>query len=167
VIIDDGVRTIPGWAFKGCTSLSSVAIPDSVNSIGYEAFLGCTSLTSVYFEGNAPEGCEAFRECPPTIYYLPGTVGWGATFSGRPTAYWVLPNPVILDFGNHFGVQANGFGFRISWATNANVVVEASADLAKQAWSPVSTNTLTDGWVDFTDPEWAQHPARYYRVRSE
>ncbi len=73
----------------------------------------------------------------------------------------------ILDFGPSFGVQPNGFGFRVSWATNANVVVEASADLASPTWSPVSTNTLTDGWVDFTDAEWAKYPARFYRVRGE
>ena len=26
-----------------------------------------------------------------TVYYLPGTTGWGATFGGRPTALWQTP----------------------------------------------------------------------------
>jgi hypothetical protein len=79
----------------------------------------------------------------------------------------VRPDPVILDFGPHFGVQTNGFGFRIAWATNANVVVEACTDLAHPAWSAVSTHALKDGWVDFRDPDWAMHPVRFYRVRAE
>ena len=47
------------------------------------------------------------------------------------------------------------------------VVIEASTNVAETVWMPVNTNTLTDGWVDFTDPDWAQYPARLYRVRGE
>ncbi|HRI15826.1 MAG TPA: hypothetical protein PLX89_22745 [Verrucomicrobiota bacterium] len=43
-----------------------------------------------------------------------------------------------------FGATANGFGFLISWATNAAVVVKANPSLAAPVWTPVSTNTLTD-----------------------
>jgi hypothetical protein len=44
-------------------------------------------------------------------------------------------------------------------------VVEASTTLANPVWSPVSTNTLTDGWFYFSDPHWMDYPARFYRVR--
>jgi len=54
----------------------------------------------------------------------------------------------------------------ISWATNVPVVVEASADIGA-GWTPISTNTLTDGWVQFADPEWKSRPARFYRVRGQ
>ena len=47
VSLPDGLTSIGGFAFRGCTSLSSGTIPDSVTSIGYYAFSGCTSLTSV------------------------------------------------------------------------------------------------------------------------
>ncbi len=101
-----------------------------------------------------------------TVYYLPGTSGWGTTFGGRPTAFWSLPYPVILGFGAGFGVKSNGFGFTISWATNTPVVVEASADLGSQSWFPVGTNTLTNGAFYFSDPSWTNYPARFYRIRS-
>ena len=58
------------------------------------------------------------------------------------------------------------FGFIISWATNAPVVVEAASSLAEPSWSPVSTNTLSDGWSYFSDPEWTNYPSRFYRLRS-
>ena len=76
------------------------------------------------------------------------------------------PDPVILDFGPSFGVLTNRFGFIISWATNTDVIVEASTNLTNPFWSPVSTNTLTDGWSIFSDPDWTNFSSRFYRLRS-
>jgi len=190
VTIPNGVTRIPDWAFDSCDSLTGVVIPDTVTSIGYMAFLycrnmtnvtvgnnvtdiadlafqGCYLLTGVYFTGNAPTLGWAFDEVSSaTIYYLPGTSGWGPTFGGRPTALWMLPNPLILTAAPSFGVHTNGFGFIISWATNIPVVVEACTSLANSAWSPVATNTLTDGTSYFSDPQWTNYPARLYRLRS-
>ena len=101
-----------------------------------------------------------------TIYYLPGTTGWGSTFGGRPTALWFLPNPLILNNGPSFGVKTNLFGFIISWATNIPVAVEACTNAANHTWSPVSTNSLTNGSSYFSDPQWTNYPARFYRLRS-
>ena len=74
--------------------------------------------------------------------------------------------PRILSSGSIFGVRTNQFGFIISWATNIPVVVEASTNLATPVWTPVATNTLTDGSSYFSDPQWADHPGRFYRLRS-
>jgi hypothetical protein len=63
-------------------------------------------------------------------------------------------------------VQSNDFGFIVSWATNLPVVVEASTSLANPTWSPVATNTLTSGSAYFTDPQWTNYPAHFYRLRS-
>jgi hypothetical protein len=72
--IPSSVTSIGGYAFRGCTSLTSITIPNSVTSIddyafasyasltsvtigsgvtsiGHYAFSGCTSLTSVTFAG--------------------------------------------------------------------------------------------------------------------
>jgi hypothetical protein len=106
------------------------------------------------------------------VYYLPGTTGWGVTFAGRPTALWTLPYPVILTFAPNFGVQTNilgltNFGFTVSWASNASVVIEATASLANPSWSPVRTNALMSGTHQFSDLAWAYYTSRFYRVRKQ
>jgi hypothetical protein len=165
--IPNRVTSIGGWAFYGCSSLTNVTIPNSVTYIGESAFSGCTNLARVYFEGNAPSlGADVFfSDNKATAYYLPGTTGWGSTYGGIPTAIWSLPYPLILN--SSLGVRSNQFGFTVSWATNASVVVEASADLNNPKWSPVQSNVLNNGVVNFTDPEWNKNPSRFYRVRSE
>jgi hypothetical protein len=169
VILGNGTGSVGNWAFSHCMNLISIAIPNSVTNIGEYAFDGCSNLAAVFFRGDAPNlnGLPVFNSATPTVYYLPGTIGWSATFGGRPTALWALPQPLILSQGPDFGVQANQFGFRVSWATNVPVVVEACANLAAPVWSPVSTNTLFDGWFYFSDPEWTNYPSRLYRVRSQ
>ena len=47
VVIEDGVTSIGGEAFVGCTGLTSIEIPSSVNSIANYAFYDCTALTAV------------------------------------------------------------------------------------------------------------------------
>ena len=46
-IIPDSVTTIGEYAFRNCSSLTSVEIPDSVTTIGNGAFYYCSSLTSI------------------------------------------------------------------------------------------------------------------------
>ena len=73
--------------------------------------------------------------------------------------------PLILTSDPSFGVQTNRFGFIISWA--ANVRRGGSLhDLANPTWSPAGTNTLTGGSSYFSDPQWTNYPARFYRLRS-
>jgi hypothetical protein len=83
------VTAIGEDAFRSCSRLTSVTIPARVTSIGNSALSGCTSLTRVYFAGNASvPGIDVFKSTPATIYYRPGTTGWGTTYAGRPTAVW-------------------------------------------------------------------------------
>ncbi len=42
--IPNSVTNIAGYAFSGCSSLTSVTIPNSVSGIGYGAFSGCSNL---------------------------------------------------------------------------------------------------------------------------
>jgi hypothetical protein len=167
VTIPDGVTLIENGAFWYCTNLTSVMIPGTVTKIGDGAFETCPSLTGVYFLGNASHhNVSVFSgDNNATIYYLPGTTGWSPIYAGRPTALWSLPYPLILTRPS-FGIQTNGFGFIISWATNLPVMVEARTDLAIASWSPVATNILTNGSSYFSDPTWTNHPARLYRLRS-
>ena len=65
VTIPDSVKSIGGYAFYGCTSLTSVTIPDSVTRIGDWAFSGCTSLTSVTIPDSVTRiGSRAFYNTP-------------------------------------------------------------------------------------------------------
>ncbi|WP_277212064.1 leucine-rich repeat domain-containing protein, partial [Ruminococcus callidus] len=57
VVIEDGVTSIGGYAFSGC-SMTSITIPDSVTSIGGSAFEWCTGLTSI----EIPEGVTSIGE---------------------------------------------------------------------------------------------------------
>ena len=170
ITIGNSVTSIGNYAFSDCYGLNSVVIPASVASIGGQAFYE-TGLWSVYFAGNAPsiiQGSGAFGGVFPTVYCLPGTTGWDdfSANTGLLPTPWLLPNPTILDFEPNFGVQANEFGFTVSWATNLSVVVEACTNLANPVWNPVSTNTLTGGTAYFCDSQWTNYPGRFYRLCS-
>ena len=168
VTIGNGVTSIADGAFEG-TALTGVTIPSGVTSIGDSAFYGCPELTSVFFMGNAPTADSyAFADDSATAYYLPGTLGWDdfSANTGVATALWFLPQPLILDQGPGFGVRSGQFGFTISWATNLPVVVEACTNLSNPVWLAVSTNTLVGGTAYFSDPQPANLPARFYRLRS-
>jgi len=164
ITIPNRVSYFSELAFAFCTNLTSITIPNSVIYIGSSALEGCTRLKGAYFQGNAPDtGWALFNGASyVTVYYLPGTTGWGPIFAGRPTALWTHP----LLSADSAGVSANGFAFTIAWATNATLVVEACLDLASPAWSPIATNTPWSGTWQFTDLEWTNYPTRFYRVRS-
>jgi hypothetical protein len=187
VIIPDSVNNIGYQAFHSCSSLTSVTIPDSVSSIGIGAFSycaaltsatigrsvtniesvvfdSCTNLTSIYFKGTAPSiGDDVFYFATNvTVYYLPGTTGWEPTFADRPTVLW---NPLIQTSDANFGVRTNRFGFTITGTTNIPIVVDACTNLANPIWFPLQTNSLTSGSLYFSDPQWTNYPARFYRLR--
>ena len=86
-----GVGKLSTAAFSGCSYLTSVILPESLTDIYTSAFQGCINLTDLYFNGDAPKlGSEVFHGInkKATIYYRPGTKGWGPTFGGLPTAVW-------------------------------------------------------------------------------
>ncbi|HEU0008311.1 MAG TPA: leucine-rich repeat domain-containing protein [Verrucomicrobiae bacterium] len=163
--IPNGVTSLADSAFASCRSLTCVTIPSSATNIGTYSFAYSRSLIGVYFQGNAPSvSPDAFTGADNvTVYYLPGTTGWGTTFAERPTALWT---PRIETSDANFGVRTNRFGFTISWASDLVTVVEACTNLTNPVWTPVGTNTLTDGSSYFSDPEWTNHPVRFYRLRS-
>lgn len=168
IAIPDSIVSIGDSAFYSCNRLTNVAIPGSVISIGYGAFGNCSSLEGAYFQGNAPvmEGVMfnvfyAFSGSEGvTVYYLPGTTGWGwdTTFF-LPTALW---NPVIQPGAT----GSNGFSFNINGTPDIPIVVEACDNLVDASWVALHTNILTEGTFYFSDTDSTNHPSRFYRIRS-
>ena len=64
VVIPQGVTSIGDYAFKNCTSLTSIEIPNSATSIGNYVFLGCKGLTSITIPNSVTSvGWDIFDEC--------------------------------------------------------------------------------------------------------
>lgn len=165
VVIPDSVITIGQTAFRNCWSLESITLGEGVVGILDGVFLACTNLSTVFFTGNAPSlgGASVFDGGDnATVYYLPGRVGWGETFGGRPAVLW---NPEILTRDASFGVGAVGFGFKITGTPDIPIVIQACTDLMAADWLPLRTDTLEGGSVYFSDTVWSNHPTRFYTIR--
>ena len=64
-VIPATVTTIGGYAFEGCTGLTSIVIPNSVTTIGERAFFGCTNLASITLPSSLTSiGYWAFESTP-------------------------------------------------------------------------------------------------------
>ena len=99
VTIPNSVTSIVGYAFNGCTSLTSVTIPDSVTSIGEFAFHNCKSLTSVTIPSSVTSIDEyAFCYCGSlTSVTIPDSVtsiGYGAFINCKSLTSVTIPNSV-------------------------------------------------------------------------
>ncbi len=93
LVIPEGVTSIGGSAFRGCTGLTSVTIPDSVTSIGGYAFYECTSLTSVTISDSVTSiGTYAFYGCTGlTAVHITDLGAWCGISFGSSAAnplYW-------------------------------------------------------------------------------
>ncbi|MBR6117482.1 MAG: leucine-rich repeat protein [Paludibacteraceae bacterium] len=64
--IQDGIESIAGCAFRGCSDLTSIEIPNSITSIGTFAFDGCSGITSI----DIPNGVTSIED-----YVLKGCTG--------------------------------------------------------------------------------------------
>ena len=83
VTIPNSVTSIGDYAFYYCSGLTSVTIPNSVTSIAMSTFSGCSSLTSIEIPNSVTSiGGEAFWGCSGlTSVTIPNSVtsiGWDA-----------------------------------------------------------------------------------------
>ncbi len=171
-VIPNTVTRIGNGAFHDCIGLISVTIPTSLTIIGSSAFSGCISLRVVFFKGDAPNPGQGMFDASSkaVVYYLPGTFGWSSTFGGgfedpfggRPAVLWNLQ---VQASAANFGVRTNRFGFNVTGTGVTVVLVEACTNLGNAVWSPVRTNMLSGGVSYFSDPQWTNHPVRFYRLR--
>jgi hypothetical protein len=104
-------------------------------------------------------GDSVFVNDLATVYYYYGTSGWSDTYGGLPTVElsWT---PQLVGGAN---VQSNNFTFNIIGTNGMSAVVEASTNLVD--WQSVWTNTFSGASATFTDFQWTNYPARFYRTR--
>ena len=72
---NDIFKTMGQQAFKGCTSLSEIALPDSLSSMGNDIFSGCTALKSVHWPASMTSiSAYTFNGCTSLIFEIPSNV---------------------------------------------------------------------------------------------
>jgi serpin B len=97
-----------------------------------------------------------------SILFL-GQVG-DPTAGSTPSA--ATTRPLIQTTAGSFGFRNHQFGFQVA-STNVTLVVEACTNLARGAWLPLRTLTLTNGSAYFSDSLSPNSPSRFYRVHSQ
>ena len=137
------------------------------NIVGYytdssgnaHGFLYNGSTWTTLDDPNTVTGTSALGISATTI------VGYYLDSSGNAKGFVAVPvaQPSIV-LGANFGVRTNRFGFNMSGSSNQLIVVQAATNLSNSVWTPVSTNTLTDGSSYFSDANWTNYPTRYYRL---
>ena len=101
------VTSIGDYAFRYCSSLTSVTIPNSVTSIGDYAFSGCSGLTSVTIPNSVTSIKDyAFRNCSGlTSVTIPNSVksiGGNAFYDCSGLTSVTIPNSVTSIGGSAF-----------------------------------------------------------------
>ncbi len=103
--IPDGVTSIRGSAFNGCTNLTSITIPDSVTTIGGSAFYHCTTLISITIPDSVKKiDDQAFWGCDSLATVI---IGSGLTsiamdtFVGCESLTSIIIGSSVTRIGNH------------------------------------------------------------------
>ena len=129
ITIPEGVTSIGGEAFYGCSRLTSITIPESVTSIGAYAFYGCSSLTSVNIpEGVTSIGNSTFDGCSSlTSINIPEGVTeiWRDAFNGCSSLAAVHISSVEAWYKISFNnVSSNPLHFAHNLYLNGELVTE-------------------------------------------
>jgi hypothetical protein len=75
----------------------------------------------------------------------------------------VLPPPAIRAGNGASAFQSGRFGFDLHGIAGQTLIVEASTNLVN--WTPLTTNTLGDAPLYFSDPNSGGFVQRFYRAR--
>ena len=139
-IIPSTIRTIGGFAFNECSSLTNIHIPSSVNCIGDCAFNNCSGLTSVTIGSNvmiigsvAFSGCASLTDIynnASTPQIINNDMFYGANISactlhvpcGSLAAYKAAE--VWKDFGT---IVADGCVYAITWQDDNATILKVDS----------------------------------------
>jgi len=84
-----------------------------------------------------------------------GVLGFGST-----NVFEFLVPPAFTGIN----VSNNGINLELTGSTGRTYSIQAASDAALSIWSPISTNTATNGVLSLNDPTAANYPARFYRA---
>ena len=150
--IKQGTKTIADWAFDGCASLTSVAIPNSVVSIGYGAFRDCTSLESITIgnsvtsiSGSAFRGCTSLESV--TIPSSVTTIG-DESFEGCTALESVTVPESVAEIGSRAFYNTAYYNNEANWENGvfyiANHLIKAKDNIKGDYQIKQGTKTIAD-----------------------
>jgi hypothetical protein len=162
-VVPATVTNIGTYAFFLSGNLTYITFPKGIAHFDPSAFRGCPQLRGAFFQGNSlvDDGATFSGDNSATVYYLPGATGWNTSFGAAPAVLW---NPHFTNSSATFGGPGNHFGFNIAGSTNIPLVLQASSNLAAPVWTTLSSFTLTNGSVPFTDLQSTSFSKRFYRI---
>lgn len=125
------------------------------SNISYVAQLNGTNWEAV---GAGPPGpAWALAASANTLY----AGGYGNNGSYVAMATFPVPLSIVTNNAD-FGISNGAFGFDIEAPYGSNVVIQSSPDL--QTWTPLQTNLIGAGLLNFRDPQPAANTQRFYRA---
>ena len=163
VEIGNGVTSIRGYTFSGCSSLSSITIPDGVISIGNSAFYSNRSLPSITIpNGVTSIGLSAFSHCSSlssiTIPNGVTSIGGSAFYGCGSLSSITIPNGMI-SIGDSTFYGCSGIKFydftaatAVPTLTYANAFSNIAADCEiRVPASLVDTWKAATNWATYAD----------------